>query len=65
MKSKKLKKLILERGTIKDAAEQYIGVTRQYLTDVCNNKVIPGRKTATKIHKYIKKEMTVAEIMGL
>lgn len=45
----KIKEYIDERRLTQEEAAKEIGVSRQYLCDIINNKAIPGRQVALKI----------------
>ena len=62
---KKLNHLLKINGKTKKQAADEMGLSRQYFTQICNGKRIPGKTAALKIAKYFDGEITPAELMQL
>lgn len=61
----KIKPLVVQKfGTI-SAFAVHLGKSRQYITDVCNGKRVPGRRLALQMSEALNHEVSAAKLLGL
>ena len=61
----KINSLLRYKFKTKTQAANEIGCSRQWFTQVCNGKKIPGRKMATRISEYFDGKVTPSELMQI
>ena len=59
------KAYLKERGLTNAAAARELGVTRQYLGDVVNGRVIPGIKLAQRFESWSNGAVLAVELLNL
>lgn len=60
----RLEKYIYEKRLTQEQAAEGIGISRQYLCDILNNKAIPGRAVAMKIMKWSDNMVRLNDMWG-